>query len=192
MEWGPDICLESFFGSLREEIGLGGRRSIRGVVDDLEILDKKTPSELRGKVCVLSLDGGGMPGIIPARLLAHLEELLQKKSGDPDARIADYFDVVTGEFLSPSRRIQCAGTPEFELIFLFLIRCRDIGGRFASHDAVHGRREQPALVPRRRGMAPHGRTRPRGFQESRKILHVVEAANGAVQQYQQPILREAS
>lgn len=106
MEWGPDICLESFFGSLREEIGLGGRRSIRGVVDDLEILDKKTPSELRGKVCVLSLDGGGMPGIIPARLLAHLEELLQQKSGDPDARIADYFDVVTGKFLSPNRRIQ--------------------------------------------------------------------------------------
>lgn len=98
MEWGPDISLESFFGSLREEIGLGGRRSIRGVgVDDLEFLDKKSSSELRGKVCVLSLDGGGMPGIIPARLLAHLEELLQQKSGDADARIADYFDVVTGE-----------------------------------------------------------------------------------------------
>lgn len=99
MEWGPDIALESFFGSLREEIGLGGRRSIRGTGDDLDFLDKKA-SELRGKVCVLSLDGGGMPGIIPARLLAHLEELLQQKSGDPDARIADYFDVVTGQYLS--------------------------------------------------------------------------------------------
>ncbi|KAG0594506.1 hypothetical protein M758_UG083500 [Ceratodon purpureus] len=93
MEWGPDIALESFFGSLREEISLGGRRSL-GVGDDLDFLEKK--SELRGKVCILSLDGGGMPGIIPARLLAHLEELLQQKSGDPDARIADYFDVVTG------------------------------------------------------------------------------------------------
>lgn len=94
MEWGPEIALESFFGSLREEIGLGGRRSL-GVGEDLDISDKKA-AELRGKVCVLSLDGGGMPGIIPARLLAHLEELLQQKSGDADARIADYFDVVTG------------------------------------------------------------------------------------------------
>lgn len=96
MEWGPDIALEPFFGSLREEIGIGGRHSTQGGGDDLEFLGKKT-SELRGKVCVLSLDGGGTPGIIPARLLAYLEELLKQKSGDQDARIADYFDVVTGD-----------------------------------------------------------------------------------------------
>ncbi|XP_024544163.1 patatin-like protein 6 [Selaginella moellendorffii] len=50
----------------------------------------------RGKVCVLSIDGGGMRGIIPAKLLAHLERLLQLKTGDSSARIVDFFDIVAG------------------------------------------------------------------------------------------------
>jgi patatin-like phospholipase/acyl hydrolase len=52
----------------------------------------------RGKVCILSIDGGGgmLRGIIPARVLAYLEELLKRKSGNSEARIADYFDVVAG------------------------------------------------------------------------------------------------
>lgn len=51
---------------------------------------------LRGKVCILSIDGGGMRGIIAARALAYLEDALRRKSGNPDARIADYFDVAAG------------------------------------------------------------------------------------------------
>ncbi|ESQ52601.1 hypothetical protein EUTSA_v10016579mg [Eutrema salsugineum] len=50
----------------------------------------------RGKVCVLSIDGGGMRGIIPGKALAYLEHALKSKSGDPNARIADYFDVASG------------------------------------------------------------------------------------------------
>ena len=50
----------------------------------------------RGKVCVLSIDGGGMRGIIPGKALAYLEQALKLKSGDPNARIADYFDVASG------------------------------------------------------------------------------------------------
>ncbi|CAH8291540.1 unnamed protein product [Eruca vesicaria subsp. sativa] len=50
----------------------------------------------RGKVCVLSIDGGGMRGIIPGKALAYLEKALKTKSGDPNARIADYFDVASG------------------------------------------------------------------------------------------------
>ncbi|KAF8046383.1 hypothetical protein N665_3754s0002 [Sinapis alba] len=50
----------------------------------------------RGKVCVLSIDGGGMRGIIPGKALAYLEKALKSKSGDPNARIADYFDVASG------------------------------------------------------------------------------------------------
>lgn len=46
-------------------------------------------------VTVLSIDGGGVRGIIPATILAFLEAELQKLDG-PDARIADYFDVVAG------------------------------------------------------------------------------------------------
>ncbi|KAL6647462.1 hypothetical protein ACP70R_014899 [Stipagrostis hirtigluma subsp. patula] len=46
-------------------------------------------------VTVLSIDGGGVRGIIPATILAFLEEKLQELDG-PNARIADYFDVVAG------------------------------------------------------------------------------------------------
>ncbi|VAI39977.1 unnamed protein product [Triticum turgidum subsp. durum] len=50
----------------------------------------------KGKVVtILSIDGGGVRGIIPATVLAFLEKELQKLDG-PDARIADYFDVVAG------------------------------------------------------------------------------------------------
>ncbi|CAI0411772.1 unnamed protein product [Linum tenue] len=50
----------------------------------------------RGKICILSIDGGGMRGILAGKALAYLEQALKTKSGDPDARIADYFDVAAG------------------------------------------------------------------------------------------------
>ncbi|KAF8397677.1 hypothetical protein HHK36_016598 [Tetracentron sinense] len=50
----------------------------------------------RGKICILSIDGGGMQGIISGKALAYLEQALKTKSGNPDARIADYFDVAAG------------------------------------------------------------------------------------------------
>ncbi|RVX15071.1 Patatin-like protein 2 [Vitis vinifera] len=46
-------------------------------------------------VTILSIDGGGIRGIIPATILACLESHLQELDGD-DARIADYFDVIAG------------------------------------------------------------------------------------------------
>ncbi len=45
---------------------------------------------------ILSIDGGGMRGIISAILLQSLEEMLQKYSNNPKARIGDYFDLVAG------------------------------------------------------------------------------------------------
>ncbi|KAL3722197.1 hypothetical protein ACJRO7_034549 [Eucalyptus globulus] len=51
---------------------------------------------LRGKmVTVLSIDGGGVRGIIPGTILAFLESKLQELDG-PDSRIADYFDIIAG------------------------------------------------------------------------------------------------
>lgn len=50
----------------------------------------------RGKVCILAIDGGGMRGILAGKALAYLENALKKKSGDPNATIADYFDVAAG------------------------------------------------------------------------------------------------
>jgi len=46
-------------------------------------------------ITVLSIDGGGIRGLIPATILACLESKLQELDG-PDARIADYFDVIAG------------------------------------------------------------------------------------------------
>ncbi|CAI9110129.1 OLC1v1010105C1 [Oldenlandia corymbosa var. corymbosa] len=55
-----------------------------------------TPAKKKGKFAtVLSIDGGGIRGIIPAQILAFLEAKLQELDG-PDARIADYFDVIAG------------------------------------------------------------------------------------------------
>lgn len=49
-----------------------------------------------GKVRVLSIDGGGIRGVIPARILIRIEELLQEYSGNPNARVSDYFDLISG------------------------------------------------------------------------------------------------
>ncbi len=45
---------------------------------------------------ILSIDGGGIRGIIPAGILIALEEKLQQGAGNEDARIADYFDLIAG------------------------------------------------------------------------------------------------
>ncbi|KAL1824331.1 hypothetical protein DCAR_0312392 [Daucus carota subsp. sativus] len=46
-------------------------------------------------VTVLSIDGGGIRGIIPGTILAFLESKLQELDG-PNARIAQYFDLISG------------------------------------------------------------------------------------------------
>ncbi|XP_022719714.1 patatin-like protein 2 [Durio zibethinus] len=51
-------------------------------------------NKMEGKIAtILSVDGGGVRGIIPATILAFLESYLQKLDGD-NARIADYFDFI--------------------------------------------------------------------------------------------------
>lgn len=47
------------------------------------------------KFKILSIDGGGIRGIIPAKILYHLEEVAIKQDG-PNARLCDYFDLVCG------------------------------------------------------------------------------------------------
>ncbi|GAV86883.1 Patatin domain-containing protein [Cephalotus follicularis] len=49
----------------------------------------------RNMVTVLSIDGGGIRGIIPATILAFLESKLQELDGQ-NARIVDYFDIIAG------------------------------------------------------------------------------------------------
>ncbi|KAL5232223.1 hypothetical protein ABZP36_030999 [Zizania latifolia] len=56
---------------------------------------RSPPPSYGSIVTVLSIDGGGVRGIIPGTILAFLEETLQKLDG-PDARLANYFDVIAG------------------------------------------------------------------------------------------------
>ncbi|KAJ0614546.1 putative patatin-like phospholipase domain, Acyl transferase/acyl hydrolase/lysophospholipase [Helianthus annuus] len=46
-------------------------------------------------ITILSIDGGGVRGIIPGVILNFLETELQKLDGE-NARLADYFDVISG------------------------------------------------------------------------------------------------
>jgi len=46
-------------------------------------------------ITILSIDGGGVRGIIPAAILEFLEEKLQELDG-PGVSIADYFDIIAG------------------------------------------------------------------------------------------------
>ena len=45
---------------------------------------------------ILSIDGGGIRGIIPGQILVAVESKLQERTGNSDARIADYFDLIAG------------------------------------------------------------------------------------------------
>ena len=45
---------------------------------------------------ILSIDGGGIRGIIPGQVIVVLEEKLKKRTHDSNARIADFFDLVAG------------------------------------------------------------------------------------------------
>jgi uncharacterized protein len=47
-------------------------------------------------VRILSIDGGGIRGVIPATILARLEQRIQRESGNPHARLIDYFDFLAG------------------------------------------------------------------------------------------------
>ncbi|XP_011007290.1 PREDICTED: patatin-like protein 3 [Populus euphratica] len=56
---------------------------------------KIQPPVYGSKITILSIDGGGIRGILPGVILAYLEAQLQALDGE-DARIADYFDVISG------------------------------------------------------------------------------------------------
>lgn len=45
---------------------------------------------------ILSIDGGGIRGIIPGQVLVSLEQKLKERTGNQDARISDFFDLIAG------------------------------------------------------------------------------------------------
>ena len=48
------------------------------------------------KYKILSIDGGGIRGILPAMILQEMERRLRERTGDANARIADHFDMIAG------------------------------------------------------------------------------------------------
>lgn len=56
----------------------------------------KAKKKKSGTFRILSIDGGGIRGIIPGQVLVVLEKKLKTKTGDSNKRIADYFDMIAG------------------------------------------------------------------------------------------------
>ena len=65
------------------------------------------------KIRVLSIDGGGIRGILPATILLHIEKQIVKLTGNKDAKIGEYFDLIAGTstggilaslYLAPSKK----------------------------------------------------------------------------------------
>lgn len=52
--------------------------------------------QLANLIRVLAIDGGGIRGLIPAQILVELEHLLQAKTHNRNARLADFFDLIAG------------------------------------------------------------------------------------------------
>ena len=48
------------------------------------------------KIRILSIDGGGIRGIIPGTILTQLEKILQKKDNNSSCKLGDYFDMIAG------------------------------------------------------------------------------------------------
>ena len=51
---------------------------------------------MKNKVTILSIDGGGIRGIIPAVILNYIEKRIRFQTNNPNATLADYFDLVAG------------------------------------------------------------------------------------------------
>ncbi|KAL8231325.1 hypothetical protein R6Q57_001103 [Mikania cordata] len=60
-------------------------------------IDEEHPPPSYGEhITILSIDGGGIRGIIPAVILDYLESELKRISENDKASLADYFDVIAG------------------------------------------------------------------------------------------------
>ena len=74
-------------------------------------------SKMAKKKIVLSIDGGGIRGIIPGQILTHIENLLKEIYDDSNYRIADHFDLIagtsTGGILACAYLLPDYGRPKF-------------------------------------------------------------------------------
>ena len=79
-----------------------------------------------GTFKILSIDGGGIRGIIPAKILCDLEEEAIKKDG-PNARLCDYFDLICGTSTGGIIAIGLAlGMTAKEILDLYMEHAKEI------------------------------------------------------------------
>nr|CAB3500451.1 unnamed protein product [Digitaria exilis] len=82
-------------GGYMSRFGMGGYCSGSNAAESSPPHARLPPPKFGRFVTVLSIDGGGIRGLIPSVIIASLEKKLQVLDGD-DARITDYFDVIAG------------------------------------------------------------------------------------------------
>src|SRR5580765_3592371 len=75
------------------------------------------------KIRLLSVDGGGIRGVIPGTILAQLEKILQKRSNS-ERRLGDYFDMIAGT--STGGILSC----------IYLMPGEDGKAKYSAQDAV--------------------------------------------------------
>ena len=67
------------------------------------------------RIRILSIDGGGIRGLIPAKVLAELEQKLQE--GEPGKKLYEYFDLICGTSTGAILSIAIAlGIPSMDLV----------------------------------------------------------------------------
>lgn len=83
---------------------------------------------------ILSIDGGGIRGILPGQIMMALEKKLQTKTNDPNTRLADYFDIMSGT--STGGMLCC----------IYLVAGEDGRPKFSAEDAVQLYLENGAAI----------------------------------------------
>ena len=85
------------------------------------------------KKIILSIDGGGIRGIVPGQILTHIERLLKEIYDDPTYKIADHFDLIagtsTGGILACAYLLSDFGRPKYtaeEVVEIYFERGDDI------------------------------------------------------------------
>jgi patatin-like phospholipase/acyl hydrolase len=85
------------------------------------------------KKIILSIDGGGIRGIVPGQILTHIERLLKEIYDDSTYKIADHFDLIagtsTGGILACAYLLSEFGRPKYsaeEVVDIYFERGDDI------------------------------------------------------------------
>jgi predicted acylesterase/phospholipase RssA len=60
-----------------------------------DFMGEQSKGSVGKRITILSIDGGGVRGLIPATILEELEAKLQRLDG-PEVRLVDYFDMIAG------------------------------------------------------------------------------------------------